>query len=119
MVTELPFVRRDALPENSHYYDDGCDLHPYCLTCPFAKCRYDHTQGLMTMRWEARVARAVELRGLDYTAAGAAAVMGTTQRSVFRMWATARKRRCDAMPLKVKSNSGILVLIGESSYGTT
>ena len=115
----LQFVRRDALPENSHYYDEGCDLHPYCLTCPFAKCRYDHTQGLLTMRWKDRVARAVELKGLGYTAVGTATVMGTTPRSVFRMWATARKQRRDAMPLKVKSNSGIVVLMGDSSHGAT
>ena len=42
MVTTLARPpRRDALPENQDYRDDGCNYHPSCLTCPFEKCRYD------------------------------------------------------------------------------
>jgi len=31
----------DLLPEYCQYQDDGCDLFPICLCCPFPRCRYD------------------------------------------------------------------------------
>ena len=31
----------DRLPELIIYQDNGCDLHPSCLTCPLPRCRYD------------------------------------------------------------------------------
>ena len=34
-------IRREALPEYANYKDTGCDLAPSCLSCPFARCRYD------------------------------------------------------------------------------
>ncbi|OGO46150.1 MAG: hypothetical protein A2W34_06485, partial [Chloroflexi bacterium RBG_16_64_32] len=42
-------VRRDALPEEIVYRDDGCDMHPRCLTCPLPRCRYDEPGGLRAM----------------------------------------------------------------------
>ena len=30
----------DILPEQTKYRDDGCDVHPSCLTCPLERCRY-------------------------------------------------------------------------------
>lgn len=33
--------RNGTLPENTVYRDDGCDIHPHCLTCPLPVCRYD------------------------------------------------------------------------------
>jgi hypothetical protein len=42
-------VRRDALPEEIKYRDDGCDIHPYCLTCPLPRCRYDEPGGVRAM----------------------------------------------------------------------
>ncbi|MBI4496963.1 MAG: recombinase family protein [Chloroflexi bacterium] len=35
----------DTLPELTRYHDDGCDLHPACLTCPLPRCRYDQPEG--------------------------------------------------------------------------
>ena len=113
----LQRVRRDALPENTHYYDDGCDVHPYCLTCPLAKCRYEYPQGLATVRSQTRVARAVELRNLGFAADEIATAMFTSRRAVFRMMATARKATGDTMSLKVKRSNGIVVSVGESNYG--
>lgn len=40
--------RRDPLPEHLDYRDDGCDLHPACLSCPFSRCRYDEPHGIRT-----------------------------------------------------------------------
>jgi hypothetical protein len=31
----------DTIPEMTRYRDDGCDIHPACLTCPLPRCRYD------------------------------------------------------------------------------
>ncbi len=31
----------DSVPELTRYRDDGCDIHPACLTCPLPRCRYD------------------------------------------------------------------------------
>ncbi len=42
-------VRRDALPEEIRYRDDGCDVHSHCLTCPLPRCRYDEPGGLRAM----------------------------------------------------------------------
>ena len=40
-IIELRRVRSNTLPENTTYRDDGCDVHPRCLTCPLPVCRYD------------------------------------------------------------------------------
>lgn len=29
-----------------HYKDEGCDLAPSCLNCPFPACRYDMPKGI-------------------------------------------------------------------------
>jgi hypothetical protein len=42
-------VRSDALPEEIHYRDGGCDMHHRCLTCPLPRCRYDEPGGLRAM----------------------------------------------------------------------
>lgn len=31
----------DLLPEELDYRDEGCELAPSCLGCPFDRCRYD------------------------------------------------------------------------------
>lgn len=31
----------DALPEESTYHDEGCELARACLSCPLPRCRYD------------------------------------------------------------------------------
>ena len=45
----LQRVRRDALPEEIHYRDDGCDVHSQCLSCPLPRCRYDEPGGVRAM----------------------------------------------------------------------
>jgi hypothetical protein len=42
-------TRQDALPENSDYRDEGCDLFPSCQTGPLPRCRYDEPGGARTM----------------------------------------------------------------------
>ena len=118
MLETLRLVRKDALPEDSTYLDDGCEVAPHCLQCPLSKCRYDYPQGLRTLRSETAVVRAAQLRGQGYTVDAIAAVMSVSRRAVFRRLALARGLTGDAIQLKVKPDSGILVMIGEPSYGT-
>jgi hypothetical protein len=42
-------VRADALPEFTRYRDEGCDVHPSCLTCPLPRCRYDEPGGVRAL----------------------------------------------------------------------
>ena len=114
----LRLVRKDALPEDSHYYDDGCEVSPSCLTCYLVKCRYDYPQGLKTVRHQAQVDRTAYLRGLGYACDVIADLMQSSVRSVHRRLATARHQSADTRLSEVSANSGIVVLIGESSYGT-
>ena len=36
---------QDQLPEHCQYRDEGCELAPSCLNCPFATCIYDEPGG--------------------------------------------------------------------------
>ncbi|KKN06497.1 hypothetical protein LCGC14_1076700 [marine sediment metagenome] len=114
----LRLVRRDALPEDSTYYDDGCEVAPSCLACPLVRCRYDYPQGLETVRDQARVNRTMQLRDLGYMDGEIADMMQSSVRSVYRRLATARRQSADVRLYEVKTNRGIVVLIGESNYGT-
>jgi|WetSurMetagenome_2_1015567.scaffolds.fasta_scaffold170511_2 hypothetical protein len=35
----------DLLPEFCHYQDEGCELAPACLECPFPDCMYQRYRG--------------------------------------------------------------------------
>jgi hypothetical protein len=73
----------DRLPEQMHYRDDGCEIHPRCLECPLPACRYD-----LPPKRAGALLREAELRRLlaqGYTADQAAAKMGVSRRTVFRL----------------------------------
>jgi hypothetical protein len=38
IIFQVHPVRKDALPEDAEYPDDGCEFHPRCQTCPFPDC---------------------------------------------------------------------------------
>lgn len=85
----------DTLPELTRYHDDGCDLHPACLTCPFAACRYD-TPNLPPPRV---VIHAAILRAFNeehLTAKELTVRFNTPKRTVHRILATARRERTSA-----------------------
>lgn len=119
MLETLRLVRKDALPEDSTYFDDGCDVFPSCLTCYLVKCRYDYPQGLQTVRHQALVERTAYLRGLGYACDVIADLMQSSVRAVYRRLAASRRQSADTRLSEVNGNSGIVVLIGESSYGRT
>ena len=73
----------DHLPENVHYRDDGCEISPHCLQCPLPACRYD-----MPPKRAGALLREAQLRSLlasGLTADEAAAKMGVSRRTVFRL----------------------------------
>lgn len=83
--------RRDALPENTHYADTGCDLHSSCLTCPLVRCRYDEPGGARRLLSSGRddEVLALQRRG-ELTIDAIARRVGVSRRTVFRILARAR-----------------------------
>jgi hypothetical protein len=92
----LPRVRGDRLPENTRYRDDGCDIHPQCLTCPLPRCRYEDRGGLRGMMNEHRDRGIIEARMQGVGAAEVAERFNVSRRTVFRvMEAEGQKQRPD------------------------
>ena len=87
-VMDIPItvrVRADALPEFTRYRDDGCDIHPNCLTCPLPRCRYDEPGGLRALVNAHRDREIVELRLSGAGVGELAGRFGLSRRSVFRI----------------------------------
>ncbi len=87
-ATPLRRVRRDALPEEIRYRDDGCDIHPQCLTCPLPRCRYDEPGGLRGMLNAYRDQQIVALRGDGAPVDQIAERYDLSRRTVFRILST-------------------------------
>ncbi len=78
--------RDDALPEQTRYRDEGCDLSPSCLNCPLPRCRYDQPGGVRRLRTLGRDEEIVRLRRservpIDHLARR----FGVSRRTVFRI----------------------------------
>ncbi len=80
----LPLVQERQLPENATYRDDGCDLHPRCLTCPLPVCRYDIPGGKRAVLNLYRNERIARLRR-DYTVPVVARLLNVSRRTVVRV----------------------------------
>lgn len=78
-------VRADALPEHTRYRDDGCDVHPHCLTCPLPRCRYDEPGGLRALLNAHRDRQIVEMRLRGVPVGDLAGRFGLSRRTVFRI----------------------------------
>lgn len=91
----LARVRGDMLPEKTRYRDDGCEVHPQCLTCPLPRCRYDEPGGLRGMLSAWRDRQVVELRSKGAAVEEIAEQFGVSRRTVFRiLTAKYREARC-------------------------
>jgi hypothetical protein len=89
------------LPEQTRYRDDGCDIHPQCLSCPLPRCRYEDKGGLRGMINEHRDRGIIEARMNGVGAAEVASQFNVSRRTVFRvMEMEALKRRQDGRPLR-------------------
>ncbi|MCH7809098.1 MAG: hypothetical protein IH863_00785 [Chloroflexi bacterium] len=82
---DKPRVRSDALPEFTRYRDNGCDVHPSCLTCPLPRCRYEEPGGLRALLNKTRDAQIVAQRATGVPVAELATRFGVSRRTVFRV----------------------------------
>ena len=71
----------DTLPEKTRYRDTGCNLHPKCLTCPLAVCRYDEPPGSRLAKLQ-RAAMQLRSDGMEVNAI--ASVLGVSRRQAYR-----------------------------------
>lgn len=76
-------IRRDTKPELVDWRDDGCSLHPHCLTCPLPRCRYEMGPGQARALADWFVLRDVLADGR--TVEQAAADLGVSRRTVYRL----------------------------------
>jgi hypothetical protein len=89
-------VREDALPENIHYEDTGCEAAPRCLDCPLLRCRYDEPgglRGLLNRDRDRRIAELGSTSGGRVPVDELAGRFGLSRRTVFRILAKGRRRR--------------------------
>ena len=84
-VAVLRRVRRDALPEEIQYRDDGCDIHSQCLTCPLPRCRYDEPGGVRAMLNSYRDRQILALRADGAAVDQIADRYSLSRRTVFRI----------------------------------
>lgn len=85
-------VRSDALPEEIQYRDDGCDIHPRCLTCPLPRCRYDEPGGLRAMLNAYRDEQVLALRRDGAPVDQIAERYSLSRRTVFRILSAEDRR---------------------------
>jgi hypothetical protein len=81
----FPRVRGDSLPERTGYQDDGCEIHPQCLTCPLPRCRYDEPGGLMGLLNGLRDREIAALRSRGVSIEEIANTFDVSRRTVFRV----------------------------------
>jgi hypothetical protein len=82
---DKPRVRSDALPEFTRYRDNGCDVHPSCLTCPLPRCRYEEPGGLRALLNKTRDQEIVGQRARGVPVSELASRFGVSRRTVFRV----------------------------------
>ena len=99
-------VRRDALPEEIRYRDDGCDIHPQCLTCPLPRCRYDEPGGLRGMLNAYRDEQIVALRGDGAPVDQIAERYNLSRRTVFRILSIGSRQAVSAAPAAGNGGNG-------------
>ena len=85
VASRFPRVRGDSLPEVTRYRDDGCDIHPQCLTCPLPRCRYEDPGGLKGLLNGMRDREIVRLKARGMAIEDIADEFGVSRRTVFRV----------------------------------
>ncbi len=103
----LPRVRGDTLPEETRYRDDGCDIHPNCLTCPLPRCRYEEPGGLRGLINDYRDRQIVALREQGMEVPELSEQFDVSRRTVFRIIGNAshRRRSQRRMPVPIFRNN--------------
>ena len=108
-------VRRDALPEEIHYRDDGCDIHTHCLTCPLPRCRYDEPGGLRAMLNAYRDQQIVVLRRDGEHVDQIAERFSLSRRTVFRILSSASSGLKTGIPACNRSGNGRRQTLGQET----
>src|SRR5438034_358200 len=91
--SERSSVRGDSLPERTGYRDDGCEIHPQCLTCPLPRCRYDEPGGLTGLLNGLRDREIAALKSRGMAVEEIADTFGVSRRTVFRVLTEKYKAR--------------------------
>lgn len=82
----------DALPQFYPYRDEGCHIHPSCLTCPLPRCIYDEPGWYRRWLREQRDRQILQAwRRNHTTVAELARSFGVSTRTVFRVLQRARR----------------------------
>ena len=79
-------IVEDLFPEEHEYRDDGCDLFPSCLNCPFPVCRYDEPG--TKVHWAKRLRDREVLRSYNKEGTSVkelARRYGLSQRTIYRI----------------------------------
>ena len=87
---------RDALPEQTRYRDDGCDISESCFECPLPRCRYEEKGGLRALLNEYRDNQIIQLRLAGMAVEELADHFGVSRRTVFRVIGGTREREREA-----------------------
>ena len=84
----------DLPPEYCHYSDEGCELSPSCLDCPFPHClREEEADGGLSWLNRYRKGRVARLSRKGMSASHIASMLGVTLRTVKRARRAANRRR--------------------------
>jgi hypothetical protein len=81
---EDPLQETDLPPEFCHYRDEGCELAPACLDCPYEKCVYDEPGGKQHRIKDMRNQEISRLYHAGKVVAELATMFGVSQRTVHR-----------------------------------
>ena len=87
----MRLVRRDMLPENARYPDEGCELADYCLRCPLPVCKEDDPTLNTRLRKADRNREIVKALATREAAKSIARRFGMGTRTVFRIGKQARE----------------------------
>jgi hypothetical protein len=83
----------DLLPEFCKYKDEGCELAPSCLDCPFPGCIEDHLWGRLKLVKNLRDREIIRLHTIEKISARELSHrFNITRRTVLRVIACGRKK---------------------------
>ena len=91
MTTRRGRPLMDIAPEFMRYRDDGCNLHPACLTCPLPRCQFDEPEAGQTVRMQVRNANVVSAMQEGLSAVELSRRFSIAKRTVHRILKQARE----------------------------
>ena len=89
----------DLLPEEFPYEDEGCELAPSCLNCPFPRCLEEEPWGKEKFLKHQRAKRMWQLREEGKSVGEIARIFEVSTRTVQR-WLRAMEAALSAQPEK-------------------